>query len=151
MHILDGPSPDLPTEDEVSNSRWHYTPCPPKPAENPMPGNAFVHYLLYKHKVQQPARPGKKFRFHQLPKKLNDPLLRPTGDYVTAWGVHIIEGPDNPRIFWTMLCAILLFCAPLIAYTIWKRDIQGGSGLMAVVIAMLTLLYTMMKASEQGD
>ncbi|KAH8807523.1 hypothetical protein F5884DRAFT_342933 [Xylogone sp. PMI_703] len=152
VHILDGPSPDLPMENEVSKSRWHYTPCPPRPAENPMPGNVFVHYLLYKHKrARQPTRPGKKFRFHRLPKKLNGPLRRPTGDYVTAWGVHIIEGPAGHAshlLDYDMYSTAFLHSSRRI-YHLQKRYSRRVR--IDSCCNRYTLLYSMMKASEQDN
>ena len=87
----------------------------------------------------------------RLPKKLHESITQCSDDLPTAWGIHIIEGPDKARILWTMICVLAACLGPVVAYVVMTRDVQGATGIGGMAVAVLTLLWMLMKIEEWKD
>jgi hypothetical protein len=146
LHIFKEHS--YPAREDVSARTWHYDPCPPEPP-SPMPSSAFIHYL--RHYDEDPAPVGECIWLRRLPKKLYEPLLRCSDPLACAWGLHIVEGPDKVKILWFVICTLVICLGPVVAYIVLKKDIQGATGIGGLYVAVLTLLWMVMKVVEHGE
>ena len=59
-----------------------------------------------------------------------------------GYSTHIIEGPNKLGIF--LITMVILICTIVVAvaYSVMKSDVQGGTGIAALVIASYTSFLT---------
>jgi hypothetical protein len=99
----------------------------------PMPAEVFIHYLH--HGEGDLSRTRNDF-IGRLPKR------RSKHDAGQGYGVHIIEGPYYLGIF--ILSMFIMFCTVVtsIAWSAKNNDVQGGTGIGALIVACYTLFLT---------
>ncbi|KAH7013407.1 hypothetical protein EDB80DRAFT_371298 [Ilyonectria destructans] len=117
----------IPSED-VGN--YQYLPRPLKPLP-PMPPEIFIHYLEHGEGDLSPARHD---WLPRLPKRLDKRVID-CDETCLGWGLHIIEGPNRESIF---ILAMITMFASVLATVLWSKlqgDIQGGTGLGALIVA----------------
>jgi hypothetical protein len=56
--------------------------------------------------------------------------------YTEGWGIHIVEGPNRNFIFWIIMVTTFGGILAIVLWSALKKDIQGGTGLGAVVLAL---------------
>ncbi|KAL9110801.1 MAG: hypothetical protein Q9187_008008, partial [Circinaria calcarea] len=141
-------------EDSVPTHTDHYewNPCPPKycPPWGPVPRSAILHWLT-RCKATNTGDGTKATWLNRLPKKLHESITQCSDDLPTAWGIHIIEGPDRARILWTMIIVLATYLGPVVAYVVVAKDVQGATGIGGMAVAVLTLLWMLMKIEEWKD
>jgi hypothetical protein len=111
---------------------YKYSPVPLHPLP-PMPEEVFLHYLEYGdidhiHKD--------KYWLARLPTRLKSRIIEAREVPVWGWGIHIVEGPNRPVIFWITMVTIF---ASMLAFVLWtslREDIQGGAGLGSLILAL---------------
>ncbi|UKZ78939.1 hypothetical protein TrVFT333_006686 [Trichoderma virens FT-333] len=109
------------------NTRIDYDFIPP-----PMPPEVFVHYLEH---GDGDLSPNRYTWLPRLPKRLNNKVMD-CGEATEGWGIHVIEGPNREAVFWVLMATI---SASVVASVLWatlKGDIQGGTGLGALIVAL---------------
>ncbi|KAG8534374.1 uncharacterized protein KY384_001219 [Bacidia gigantensis] len=131
----------IPSKEHVERKEYHYDPCPPKYSPL-MDSDTFIHLMTC------PRECSKAVWLHRLPKKLFSSITRSSDDLPTAWGVHIIEGPDNVKIIFTIICVLSVCMALVIAYGVKTKDVSGASGIGGVLVTTITLLWMAMKIQQ---
>jgi hypothetical protein len=132
--------PDLPPEEEVKvRKTYHYAPCP-KDIENPLLQIPFLHEFF------KPGRHLHKFWINRLPKKLKERLVyRSTEDALTiGWGIHITEEPNWFAFGLVGVLIVLLSGILSIAYSVLAKDVSGGFGMGAYMVAVQTVVLSTM-------
>ena len=99
-----------------------------------MPAEVFIHYLGH--------GPGdlnlnRNDWLRPLPKR-----LRKHESGCVAYGMHIIEGPHSVGIFILTMVVLLCVVAVSVGWSVIKQDVQGGTGIGALVIACYTAFMT---------
>jgi hypothetical protein len=128
--------PHIPPEKEVRSGNYEYTPCPlPTKIKQPIPASTFLHYCK-DHKSIHSTIWTKR-----LPKKLKQRLLErriatPEIEYVTGWGVYIIEGPNWREISWlgAMVCTLSVMTA--VVYSVVRKDPSSGFTIGAFMVSL---------------
>ncbi|KAI8650147.1 hypothetical protein NCS56_01466600 [Fusarium sp. Ph1] len=112
-------------------SDYEYVPKPLEPLP-PMPPEIFLHYLDHGEGELNAARHD---WLPRLPLRLGKRVI--DGDEACyGYGVHIIEGPNRMTIFWMFMTTM---AASILACVLWsnvKEDIQGGTSLGALIVAL---------------
>ncbi|KAM6511763.1 hypothetical protein FALCPG4_016758 [Fusarium falciforme] len=112
-------------------SDYEYFPKPLEPLP-PMPPEIFIHYLEHGEGELSPARHD---WLPRLPLRLGTRVI--DGEEACyGYGVHIIEGPNRMTIFWMFMATM---AASILACVLWsgvKEDIQGGTSLGALIVAL---------------
>lgn len=103
-----------------------------------MPPEIFIHYLEHGDGVLSPSRNDWLPRF---PKRLDKRVIDCDVASI-GWGLHIIEGPNREGIFWTIMITTFSSVAACVLWSILKGDIQGGTGLGALIISFPTAILT---------
>lgn len=97
-----------------------------------MPPEIFIHYLEHGEGDLSPIRND---WLPRLPKRLEKRVV--DGDVAGfGWGIHVIEGPNREVIFWI---AMFTIAASVLTSCLWsavRRDVQGGAGLGALIVAL---------------
>lgn len=62
------------------------------------------------------------------------------GDIPTGWGIHIIEGLNKVVVAQIFLYFTLAVVAVTAFWSIWKKDLQGGTGMGSFALAGAVLL-----------
>lgn len=109
------------------NTRIDYDFVPP-----PMPPEVFVHYLEH---GDGDFSPNRYTWLPRLPKRLNNKVMD-CGEATEGWGIHVIEGPNREAVFWVLMITISASVLASVLWTSLKGDIQGGTGLGALIIAL---------------
>jgi hypothetical protein len=93
----------------------------------PMPPQVYLHYLKHGNGDLNPLRNE---WIEQLPKRLrkHDPTCY-------AYGMHIIEGPHRAGIFVITMIILVIDVVVSVGWSVWKHDVQGGTGIGALVVA----------------
>lgn len=98
-----------------------------------MYSDVFMHYFKY----GWPDNVHKnKYWLERLPRKLKTRVIDSPNIPTEGWGIHVIEGPNRPVIFWITMGTVF---ASIIAGVLWSSlhsDIQGGMGLGSMIIAV---------------
>ncbi|KAL7802087.1 p53-like transcription factor [Trichoderma aethiopicum] len=111
---------------------------PPKTAidydfvPEPMPPEVFIHYLEH---GDGDLSPNRCTWLPRLPQRLNGKVLH-CGEAAEGWGIHVVEGPRGAAVFWIVMAVIL---AGVLAVVLWASlmgDIQGATGLGALIVAL---------------
>lgn len=150
VHILCD-TESFPPESDVTDEKYHYAPCPPKPlGAAPMPSNVFIHYLHFCNLDGDPT-PWQRTWFDRLPKKIKDPVLdnhvsQASSRLVEAFGVHIHEGVDSAAVLWTVIITLVICLGPLLAaYIAMTGDVQSATGIASLVVAVIAALWMCMQ------
>ncbi|KAM0454346.1 hypothetical protein ACHAPV_008425, partial [Trichoderma viride] len=109
------------------NTRIDYDFVPP-----PMPPEVFVHYLEH---GDGDLSPNRYTWLPRLPKRLNNKVMD-CGEATEGWGIHVVEGPNREVVFWVLMITISASVLASVLWTTLKGDIQGGTGLGALIIAL---------------
>lgn len=118
-------------------NNYLYLPRPMKPLP-PMPLEIFIHCLEYGEGDLSPARHD---WLPRLPKRLDKRVID-CDETCLGWVVHIIEGPNRESIF---ILAMITMLASFLATVSWSKlqgDIQGGTGLGALIVAFPPTILT---------
>jgi hypothetical protein len=99
-----------------------------------MPPEVFIHYLQHDEGDLNPCRNE---WLNHLPKR-----LKKHDSACVGYGMHIIEGPNKFAIFVITMLFLALTIVVGITYSIKQRDVQGGTGIAALVIASYTSFLT---------
>ena len=102
----------------------------------------------FMHLMKCPRNCSKSVWLQRLPKKLFSSITRSSEDLHTAWGVHIIEGPDNVNIIFTIICVLFVCLGLVVIYAVKTKDVSGASGIGSFLITALTLLWMAMKIQQ---
>ena len=138
----------LPPVEEVSSERYHYYPCP---LEMKYPSHLFMHCF---------NNPGDHAPFqalNQLPKKLKRELrhhrdqLSTKIEPVIGWGVYIGEGLDWAMITLAFSAGLAFSVVTSIIYGSVKNDVQGGTGLGALMVSIVAIYTTLISLSWDPD
>ena len=105
----------LPLEEEFIGKHYQYQPYPLKPP-TPIRSNVFVHYL------NSAAKHPRSVWMDRLPKKLQESIQNSSEPLPIGWGIHIIEGPNRPAIFWMLVLFVCLSLLASFMWTVLKRD-----------------------------
>ncbi|MCJ1359520.1 MAG: hypothetical protein MMC33_009522 [Icmadophila ericetorum] len=129
---------------------YEWEPCPRKnpPPYGPVHPNRILHWLDQRCNVLAPGAAYKDLWLKRLQKKLNDSITNCNEDLPEAWGIHIIDGADKVAMLWTVICVLAVCLAPVAAYVVLTKDIQGASGTGGLIVAVLTILWMAMKIEE---
>lgn len=98
----------------------------------PMPPEVFVHYLEH---GDGDLSPNRYTWLPRLPKRLNNKVMD-CGEATEGWGIHVVEGPNREVVFWVLMITISASVLASVLWTTLKGDIQGGTGLGALIIAL---------------
>lgn len=109
------------------NTRIDYDFIPP-----PMPPEVFVHYLEH---GDGDLSPNRYTWLPRLPKRLNSKVTD-CGEAAEGWGVHVIEGPNREAVFWIVMATISASVLTSVLWATLKGDIQGGTGLGALIMTL---------------
>ncbi|KAH7355924.1 hypothetical protein BKA66DRAFT_474440 [Pyrenochaeta sp. MPI-SDFR-AT-0127] len=132
----------VPPKDDAS---YEFTPRPLQPLP-PVPPEVFVHSLEHKESATGVAR---YVWTPRLPKRTGKRVIE--CDIPTyAWGIYIREGPHRTFVFWMVMVTVILSVVLCIIWASLKGDVQGGSGLGALIIAVPSVIMAafMFKISD---
>jgi hypothetical protein len=123
--------------------KGHYLPCKADleiESFGPWPPNTLLHYFERRHKCTEHPR-----ILARIPKKLKQKLQLPDDDKtVTGWGMQLVDGVDGFRI--GIQGSIGLILSSLVG-VLWAKlhgnDVQGGTGLVQCMMAIVTFFVTM--------
>jgi hypothetical protein len=102
----------------------------------PVPPEVFIHYLEHKKPELSPQR---YIWTPRLPKRIDRRLIE--CDIPTyGWGIFIKEGPNRVFVFWVILATVFASILLSILWASIKGDIQGGSGLGALILALPSVI-----------
>ncbi|RYP68070.1 hypothetical protein DL769_005598 [Monosporascus sp. CRB-8-3] len=121
--------------DDVDN--YEYLPKPLKPLP-PMPPEIFIHYLEHGEGDLSPVRND---WLPRLPKRLDKRVID-CDEACFGWGLHIIEGPNREVIFFIAMATILSSVLVNVLWSTLQKDVQGGAGLGAVIVALPPAILT---------
>lgn len=110
---------------------YEFSPRPMAPLP-PVPPEIFIHYLSHDHHDAN----GSSFVWvPRLPKRINKRIIDCNVPSY-GWGLYIREGLNGVLLFWTII--VFSFCSVLlcILWTLFMGDVQGGSGLGALLLAL---------------
>jgi hypothetical protein len=99
-----------------------------------MPPEVFIHYLQH---GEGDLNPFRNDWLGHLPKRLTK-----HDSACDGYGMHVIEGPNKLGIFLSTM--IMLVCTIIVGvvYSVKQADVQGGTGIAALVIASYTSFLT---------
>jgi hypothetical protein len=100
----------------------------------PMPPEVFIHYLEH---GEGDLNPNRNEWLGHLPKRVNK-----HDSACDGYGIHVIEGPNRWNIF--LMTMIVLICTVVVGvvYSVKGGDVQGGTGIAALVMACYTSFFT---------
>lgn len=115
---------------------YNYAPVPLKPLP-PMPAEVFLHYFQYgdSENVHRSSH-----WLQRLPKKLKARIIDAPEVPVWGWGIYIVEGPNRPVIFWITMVTTFASVLAAILWSSLHEDLQGGTALGNLLIAMPTVV-----------
>lgn len=115
---------------------------------------------LFMHNFNHPGDHAPSQALNQLPKKLADELQHPrnrlasertANESIFGWGIYIGEGLDWTSI--TLACSAGLAVSVVITIVYWnvKNDIQGATGLGALLVAIISVYTVLITMSWDSD
>ena len=115
--------------------KYDFDPRPLEPLP-PVPPEIFIHYLQ-----DHDFEPGSNGYVWapRLPKRIENRIIDceiPT----YGWGIYIREGISRWYVLWTTVAAWAVGLLVCIVWTSVKADIQGGSGVGALIITLLSVV-----------
>lgn len=108
----------------------------------PMPPEVFIHYLEHREGDLNPLRND---WLGHLSKRLSK-----HDSACDGYGMHVIEGPNRFGIFIVMMILVGCTIVICVVYSVTKTDVQGGTGIAALVIASYTSLLTTWISWQNG-
>lgn len=101
-----------------------------------MPPNVFIHFLNH-----GPTRSlGIKNKWtSRLPKRLRSKIICREPP-IEGWGIYIIEGANWNVVSGIIIVTVVLMLVAAVLYSAFMKDIQGGTGLGAMMLAAPPLL-----------
>lgn len=99
-----------------------------------MPPEVFIHYLQHGEGDLNPLRND---WLGHLPKRLTKHDAASDG-----YGMHVIEGPNKPGIFFVTMLVVICTIVVSTVYSTKTRDVQGGTGIGAFIIACYSAFLT---------
>jgi hypothetical protein len=128
---------DKPWSIPPSDTRdYKYSPVPLQPLP-PMPAEVFLHYFQYGD-AENVHRSS--YWLQRLPTRLEARIVDAPEIPVWGWGIYIVEGPNRPVIFWITVITIFSSILAAILWSSLQEDIQGGTALGSLIIAMPTVV-----------
>lgn len=131
---------DIPPE--TKKDEYRYQPIPAEVIP-PVGENHLMH--LYDH-PEDAEDTG--VCLQKIPKKVRERLLvcpnRGTG---LGWGLHFVEGLNWTKLWWLGLVGFLTSIAFGVSWSVVKDDIQGGFGVTACMMVMLTFTIGILQAA----
>lgn len=97
-----------------------------------MPPEVFIHYLEH---GQEDLNPNRSIWSPRLPKRLDGRIID-CGVPTYGWGIHIVEGPNREAVFWIVIITVLGSILASILWSTMHKDIQGGTGLGTLIVAL---------------
>jgi hypothetical protein len=98
-----------------------------------MPPEVFVHYLL--DHGEGDLNPVRNDWLPRLPKRKETRVID-CGEACFGWGIHVIEGPNRNVISWIMVVTISAGALTGVLWSALKNDVQGGTGMGALIVAL---------------
>ena len=141
VHIYQ-PKDAYPPQAEIDAGRYMYNMPPP-----PIPSNTFIHYLRECDLNSYSGSQDNEI-LEIIAKKLDTRVSDHPSLSKKAYGMLVHEGPDVTAILWTMTIMVVVMCGPLIAFTVITKDVQSATGLAAVALAVVTLLWMGMQVDR---
>lgn len=69
-----------------------------------------------------------------------------------GWGLHIIEGPNGAVLTWMIVAGVMVSFLAAVVWSAAMRDVQGGFGIAAFVIAaQSTLMFAFFRYNLPGE
>ncbi|KAF9765118.1 hypothetical protein IL306_002651 [Fusarium sp. DS 682] len=120
-----------------SQHQYDYDPKPPAFLP-PMPAEVFLHYLEHGEEGWNTMR---YLWLPRLPVRRENRIIE-GGEASYGWGIHIIEGPNRWVICALFLLALIGSALAAILWSAIYSDIQGGTGLGQLIIALSSAMLT---------
>jgi hypothetical protein len=67
-------------------------------------------------------------------------MMSEPGDIPTGWGIHIIEGLNKAVVAQIFVYVTLAVVAVAAFWSVWKKDLQGGTAMGSLALAGAALL-----------
>jgi len=118
-----------------SRKEYEYMPQPLRPPQ-PMPPHVLIHYLNHKDTdfVSKAT-----IWAPRLPKRLETRITQ-SPIATEGWGLHIIEAPNRNVVFWIIMITVFGSIISSILWGVLRRDIQGGTGLGQLIVALPSVI-----------
>jgi hypothetical protein len=100
----------------------------------PMPPEVFIHYLEH---GEGDLNANRNDWLPHLPKR-----LRKHDAACYGYGMHVIEGPHKLGIFIVTMLVLVLTVLASVLWSVLRHDVQGGTGIGALLIACYTAFLT---------
>ncbi|MCJ1394142.1 hypothetical protein MMC18_007020 [Xylographa bjoerkii] len=127
------------SKEEVEERRWDFEhPLNPPP---PMPATVFLHYL------KTPEAHHANTWLPRLPKKLTVSILQEQAALPLAWGVNIIEGPNQAVILFLLAFGLSLSLLASVVWSVYKNDVAGGMAIGQYLVSMVAIVATLIAAT----
>ncbi|KAK1751287.1 hypothetical protein QBC47DRAFT_434159 [Echria macrotheca] len=114
-----------------TRTEYDYLPRPLRPLP-PMPPDVFIHYLEH---GEGDLSLNRCVWLPRLPKRTGKGVVQ-LGEAADGWGIHIIEGPNREVVFWVVMGTMLASALTGVLWAALMRDVQGGMGIGALMMAM---------------
>ncbi|KAI0541584.1 hypothetical protein GGR58DRAFT_498085 [Xylaria digitata] len=136
----------IPSQMEVKNKEYTFSPCPPRIGTMPIQPHLFMHSFLNPGDhlgglalLQLPKKVGRKLKCVKQP---HDPFDIPYG-----WGVYIVEGLNTFLVSLLLIGFVALVTVIVFLWSALRGDVQGGTGIgqyglaaMGTIVAIGTML-----------
>lgn len=103
-----------------------------------MPPEIFIHYLEHDEGDLNPVRND---WLPRLPKRKEKRVID-CDEACFGWGMHVIEGPNRVVIFWIMMTTIFASVLTGVLWSALRNDVQGGTWMGALVVALPSAILT---------
>ncbi|KAJ5320655.1 hypothetical protein N7508_000938 [Penicillium antarcticum] len=103
-----------------------------------MPPEIFIHYLEHGEGDLNPVRND---WLPRLPKRKEKRVID-CDEACFGWGMHVIEGPNREVIFSMMMITILASVLTGVLWSTLRDDLQGGTGMGALIVALPPAILT---------
>lgn len=123
----------MPPEEDL---QYDFAPNP-LDAWPPMPDEVFFHYL---EKGEQKCFQDRHW-FPRLDVRRDNKIIE-GHEASFGWGIHIIEGPNRWAIFALFLVTVFGSALAALLWSTIHNDIQGGTGLGQLIIALSSAILT---------
>ncbi|KAF2178921.1 hypothetical protein K469DRAFT_597856 [Zopfia rhizophila CBS 207.26] len=131
VSICDRPT-CVPPKDDF---QYAFSPRPLQPLP-PVPPEIFMHYLEH---GEHDMNPNMYVWTPRLPKRKDSRIIDcPLPTF--GWGIYIREGPNRVFVFWMIMVTVVCSVILCILWTSVKGDIQGGSGLGTLILALPSVI-----------
>jgi hypothetical protein len=115
-----------------TDTNYEYSPAPLKPLP-PMSEQPFLHYMKYGDADNAHDQPR---WFRRLPVRLKSKLVQSPEMPVWGWGIYVMEGPNWSVISYIVMATVSASILGTVLWSALKADIQGGTGLGNLIVAL---------------